>query len=125
MHDFVSVWLLTLALGSERANVLVQAKEVAWVVFRLELLEPVVVWPIGSGHRVARLIVAQIVHIAARCEAGFHRCIYLACPGNAPIGQRPLYPLGQYEEVVAFRPVWKSRVTDGYSSCGPMQVLEN
>ena len=53
------------AASGHRANILVQAEEVLWIVFRLDLLQPAVVRPVGRDHLVAGLIVSQIVHVTA------------------------------------------------------------
>src|SRR5215470_13930911 len=96
----------------QRANVLVQMEEIARIVVRFDFLEPSVVWPVGGGDWIARLIVAQVVHIAARGEEGFHLRIRFPRPCDAPIGIFRLHPFRDHDKVVTFRAVREGRVAD-------------
>src|SRR5216683_4171839 len=110
--------------SAQRPNVLVHAEEVFRIVLRLELLEPPVVGPIGGGDRLARLIVGQVIHIAAGGHEGLHPGIRFPRPGNASIVMGLLHPFAEYEEVVALRAVREGRVADPDPGCRAVEVLE-
>src|SRR5712691_12184638 len=82
--------------SSHRPNVLFHAKEVFGVVLSLDLAEAWVVWPRRGRHRVARLIIVEVVHVSASSHKGLHRPICLPRPGDAAIGQPRIYPLGEH-----------------------------
>src|SRR3546814_5169746 len=50
------------SVSGNRPDVLVHVEEVLGIVFRLDLLQPPIVRPIGGGDRVAAFIVVEIIH---------------------------------------------------------------
>jgi hypothetical protein len=57
----------------QRSNVLIHAEEIFGIILRLDLLQSTIVWAICSRHRLTRLVIPQIVHIASRRK---ERCIF-------------------------------------------------
>src|SRR3546814_8251476 len=51
------------SVSGNRPDVLVHVEEVLGIVFRLDLLQPPIVRPIGGGDRVAAFIVVEIIHV--------------------------------------------------------------
>src|SRR5262249_4103556 len=81
--------------SDQRPDVLVHAEEVLRIVLRPQLAKTPVVRPISGCHRIARLIVAEVIHVSAGGGKGFHLLISLTRPGDAAIGHRPVHPLRQ------------------------------
>src|SRR5205809_4896130 len=106
------------------ANVLVHVEEVARVVLLLELLQPAVVGPVGGGGRVARLIVAEVIHIPSGGDEGLHRRICFPSPRDAPIGVCRRHPFGEHDKVVTGRAVREGRVTNPYPGYSAVEVLQ-
>ena len=44
--------------SGERLNILIHVEKICRIVFRLDLLEALVVWTIGGDHWITRLVVA-------------------------------------------------------------------
>src|SRR5881392_3955568 len=110
---------------AQRPDILVHAEEVLWIVFVLDLLEPSKVGPIGCGNRVARLIVAQVIHVPARGDERLHRSVGLARPGNAPVGIFRVDPFADEEEVVTGGAMWEGRLANSDAGNSTMDVLQD
>ena len=94
-------------------------------VLLLGLLKPLVVRPVRGSGRVARLVVAQIVHIAAGGEEALHLTVEYS---RAQVVHRPLIagsvPLTDDEEVVAHNPVRERRVAGRHAGRRTVEVLK-
>ena len=103
---------------------LIHAEEIFWIVLCLDLLQAAVVWAICRCHRLARLIIAEIVHVSGRSKKRLHLRECLARPSNAPIIVRLIQPFTQYQEIVAFRAMRKCRVIDTDPGSCTVNVLK-
>src|SRR5688572_32768456 len=99
-------------------------EEVVRIVSALDILETPVIGSIRRRGWVARLVIAEIVGIAARTEEPAYRGIGFARPLRASIRDRRVHPLGQNDEVVTLEAMRKGGVADRYAAHGAMEMLE-
>src|SRR5262245_8636998 len=93
-------------------DVLVHAEEVLRIVLGLHLPETRIVGAIGGADRVLRLVVAEVIHIAARGHEGLHLRVAVARPGHTAAAECRLHPFREHQEIVAFGALRERRVAD-------------